>query len=332
MKSKRRKKKKIELEPESDNSIDTSDISTDEEEGTEELTGESNQDMTGDTVLNTEDKRDKSSDFEDSGVVNMENGEGHEDEILSETYSDSDGGCHKKRKRKIPMNDNELTESGTKKKKKKEALDEDTSANVKKKKKSKNSDDNGATDETKPKKKKRTLDEDDHSVEIVVKRKKKRVSDESESNSPTKVMKETKKEKKEKKQMNGQTDDSVNLAKENSNKAERTKLKTCDNSTKTPDKSKSVSDKSDNVNTKTDELSSESEASDTKTAGKKVINIPVDRDKAIQDARLKLPILGEEQGIMEAINENPVVIICGETGSGKTTQVPQFLYEAGYAQ
>ena len=71
-------------------------------------------------------------------------------------------------------------------------------------------------------------------------------------------------------------------------------------------------------------------ATDTKV--KKVVNIPVSREKTIQDARLKLPILAEEQGIMEAINENPVVIICGETGSGKTTQVPQFLYEAGYAQ
>ncbi|XP_020644538.3 putative ATP-dependent RNA helicase DHX37 isoform X1 [Pogona vitticeps] len=59
--------------------------------------------------------------------------------------------------------------------------------------------------------------------------------------------------------------------------------------------------------------------------------IPVDRSAEIQEARLKLPILAEEQVIMEAIHDNPVVIVCGETGSGKTTQVPQFLYEAGYA-
>ncbi|XP_067911172.1 probable ATP-dependent RNA helicase DHX37 isoform X2 [Heterodontus francisci] len=61
------------------------------------------------------------------------------------------------------------------------------------------------------------------------------------------------------------------------------------------------------------------------------IFIPVDRTPKIQEARLQLPILAEEQVIMEAIKHNPVVVVCGETGSGKTTQVPQFLYEAGYA-
>ena len=35
---------------------------------------------------------------------------------------------------------------------------------------------------------------------------------------------------------------------------------------------------------------------------------------------------------MEAIRDNSIVLICGETGSGKTTQVPQFLYEAGYTK
>lgn len=56
----------------------------------------------------------------------------------------------------------------------------------------------------------------------------------------------------------------------------------------------------------------------------------VDRPEEIQIARLGLPIVAEEQRIMEAIHNNPCVVICGETGSGKTTQVPQFLYEAGY--
>ncbi|KYQ50329.1 putative ATP-dependent RNA helicase kurz [Trachymyrmex zeteki] len=60
--------------------------------------------------------------------------------------------------------------------------------------------------------------------------------------------------------------------------------------------------------------------------------IPVNRKSEIQAARLKLPVVAEEQVIVEMINENPIVIITGETGSGKTTQVPQFLYEAGYAQ
>lgn len=60
--------------------------------------------------------------------------------------------------------------------------------------------------------------------------------------------------------------------------------------------------------------------------------VHVQRDPEIQVARLKLPIIVEEQVIMETISENTVTILAGETGSGKTTQVPQFLYEAGYAE
>lgn len=60
------------------------------------------------------------------------------------------------------------------------------------------------------------------------------------------------------------------------------------------------------------------------------VNVPVHRTAEVQENRLKLPVLAMEQEIMEQINDSQVVIICGETGSGKTTQVPQFLYEAGY--
>lgn len=58
--------------------------------------------------------------------------------------------------------------------------------------------------------------------------------------------------------------------------------------------------------------------------------VPVKRPPSVEEARLLLPVVAEEQPIMEAILLNPVVIICGETGSGKTTQVPQFLYESGF--
>ncbi|RQM23595.1 hypothetical protein B5M09_007223 [Aphanomyces astaci] len=58
--------------------------------------------------------------------------------------------------------------------------------------------------------------------------------------------------------------------------------------------------------------------------------VTVTRVEAIQLGRMQLPVCNAEQEIMEAIESNSVVILCGETGSGKTTQVPQFLYEAGY--
>ena len=33
---------------------------------------------------------------------------------------------------------------------------------------------------------------------------------------------------------------------------------------------------------------------------------------------------------MEVVRDAAVIVVCGETGSGKTTQLPQFLYEYGY--
>jgi HrpA-like RNA helicase/glutaredoxin len=59
-------------------------------------------------------------------------------------------------------------------------------------------------------------------------------------------------------------------------------------------------------------------------------HIHVKRSTEIQTARMGLPVCGMEQEIMETIDQNSIVLLCGETGSGKTTQLPQFLYEAGY--
>ncbi len=44
---------------------------------------------------------------------------------------------------------------------------------------------------------------------------------------------------------------------------------------------------------------------------------------------LNLPIIGKKEQIIEAIQKNRVIIISGETGSGKTTQIPKFCLEAG---
>lgn len=57
----------------------------------------------------------------------------------------------------------------------------------------------------------------------------------------------------------------------------------------------------------------------------------IQRTEEIQAFRMKLPVCGMEQEIVEAVRAHDVVIVCGETGSGKSTQIPQFLYEAGYS-
>lgn len=51
--------------------------------------------------------------------------------------------------------------------------------------------------------------------------------------------------------------------------------------------------------------------------------VHVVRPNEVEEKRKDLPIVMMEQEIMEAINGHSTVIICGETGCGKTTQVPQ---------
>ena len=53
----------------------------------------------------------------------------------------------------------------------------------------------------------------------------------------------------------------------------------------------------------------------------------LDDDDDDDDARLSLPIRRYQKEIVRAVRENAVVVILGETGSGKTTQIAQMLYE-----
>eukprot|EP00803_Ostreobium_quekettii_P011048 evm.model.scf_1675.3 EVM.evm.TU.scf_1675.3 scf_1675:21405-33493(+) len=47
----------------------------------------------------------------------------------------------------------------------------------------------------------------------------------------------------------------------------------------------------------------------------------------INAAREALPIVKHREEILEAVHRNQVVLVCGETGSGKTTQLPQFILD-----
>lgn len=53
--------------------------------------------------------------------------------------------------------------------------------------------------------------------------------------------------------------------------------------------------------------------------------------KTLPQKRQCLPIFSVRDELLQVVRENQVVVIIGETGSGKTTQITQYLYEEGYA-
>ncbi|XP_027913918.1 pre-mRNA-splicing factor ATP-dependent RNA helicase DEAH10 [Vigna unguiculata] len=56
------------------------------------------------------------------------------------------------------------------------------------------------------------------------------------------------------------------------------------------------------------------------------------RRQKIMQQRKSLPIASVEKRLVEEVRKNDVLIIVGETGSGKTTQIPQFLFDAGFCR
>ncbi|KAL5321987.1 hypothetical protein ACEPPN_009953 [Leptodophora sp. 'Broadleaf-Isolate-01'] len=53
---------------------------------------------------------------------------------------------------------------------------------------------------------------------------------------------------------------------------------------------------------------------------------------SMEETRKSLPIYAYRDQFLAALEEHQILVIVGETGSGKTTQLPQYLHEAGYTK
>ncbi|KAJ0682035.1 putative RNA helicase [Helianthus annuus] len=54
--------------------------------------------------------------------------------------------------------------------------------------------------------------------------------------------------------------------------------------------------------------------------------------KRLLTDRKTLPVYSYRESLLKAVEDHQVLVIVGETGSGKTTQIPQYLHEAGYTK
>ncbi len=81
-------------------------------------------------------------------------------------------------------------------------------------------------------------------------------------------------------------------------------------------------------------MNTEDETTESRRANYEKSFLPVSKraHMKISDQRKNLPIYGFRKELMQAIKENKILIVIGETGSGKTTQIMQYLYEEGYTK
>jgi len=77
-------------------------------------------------------------------------------------------------------------------------------------------------------------------------------------------------------------------------------------------------------------ISSEEDREIVKESQEVILNVFSKRSISIQQQRLMLPVYQHRLQILYAVEHFQVVVIVGETGCGKTTQIPQYLHEVGW--
>eukprot|EP00966_Prymnesium_polylepis_P210965 4885311-Prymnesium_polylepis.1 len=79
-------------------------------------------------------------------------------------------------------------------------------------------------------------------------------------------------------------------------------------------------------------ISSEMSAGNIGEDGKAVKAEKPSTKMSLAETRRSLPVYPYRDDIIAAVHEYQVLIVVGETGSGKTTQVPQYLFESGFCE
>ena len=71
---------------------------------------------------------------------------------------------------------------------------------------------------------------------------------------------------------------------------------------------------------------------DDDTRIKQEEQVALTEHEKILEGRKKLPVFPYREEFLAAVKDHQVLVLVGETGSGKTTQIPQYLHEIGYSE